>query len=449
LLGPVRAWLDEAELALGQPRQRAVFAVLAMHANKTVSREQLIDAIWGDEPPTNAAGGMHTYVAGLRRVIEPDRAPRAAGQVLVGHAAGYRLRVDTALLDVNVFEQLLAEARTLPAEGSVAGLFEALDLWQGVPFAGVPGPFVEVERTRLEQLRLAAVEGLAEAKLRLGRHLEVAADLSALAREHPLCERLRVLQMLALYRCGRQADALHVYVEVRRQLVDELGIEPGRELRRMHQDVLTSAAELDLKRARIDMPMTLVGTAALISPAIKDLGDPATQSDHRTPRRVLQRASVPALLVGEVPVLSGSAAPAGRTTAPAPALSTAPAASDQTLVPGDDDRFVADVTIPDGTNIHTGQQFTKIWEIQNTGTVLWRDRYLQRQGLNEGRGLCTSAARVPIRTTKAGEYVRISVTFTAPPLPGSCYVNWMMVDADGHLAFPTKGGLYMTVNITE
>jgi DNA-binding SARP family transcriptional activator len=447
VLGPVRAWRGEAELMLGQPRQRAVLAVLAVHANKTVSREQLIDAVWGDQPPTNAAGGVHTYVAGLR-VIEPDRCPREAGQVLVGHGAGYRLRVDPALLDVNIFEQLLANARTLPADGWLARLLEALDLWQGVPFASVPGPFVETERIRLEQLRLAALEDLAAAKLRLGRHPEVAADLSALTREHPLRERLRALQMLALYRCGRQADALRVYVEVRRQLVDELGIEPGRELQQMHQDVLLNAANLDPERTRVEAP-TAVGDAALISPETNGWGDPTTQSGHRPRRLVRRQASVAALLIGAVLILSGPAAPAHRATPQAPTPSTASQHSAEPLVPGDNDRFIADVTIPDGTTVHTGQQFTKTWEIQNTGTMPWHNRFLQRQGLLDGPGLCASVARVPVQETQPGQDVRISVTFTAPKLPGSCYVDWKIVDANGHLTFPHKAGLYVTVNVTD
>ncbi len=122
---------------------------------------------------------------------------------------------------------------------------------------------------------------------------------------------------------------------------------------------------------------------------------------------------------------------------------------DRPLVAGDDSRFVADVTIPDGTSVRVGERFTKVWEIQNTGRVPWRGRSLQRQGVLDAPGLCHSPERVPIPYTQPGDHVRIAVDFVAPSLPGSCRVDWKMVDAGLHLTFPNKQGLYVIVNVVE
>jgi hypothetical protein len=125
-----------------------------------------------------------------------------------------------------------------------------------------------------------------------------------------------------------------------------------------------------------------------------------------------------------------------------------PDPGDRPLIPCDDDRFIADVTIPDGTTVHANQRFDKVWEIQNTGLVPWRGRYLQRQGVLQGPGICTSAPRVPIPATIPGDDVDISVLFTAPSLPGSCRVDWKMTDGRGRLYFPDRAGLYITINVT-
>jgi Ig-like domain from next to BRCA1 gene/Helix-turn-helix domain len=133
---------------------------------------------------------------------------------------------------------------------------------------------------------------------------------------------------------------------------------------------------------------------------------------------------------------------------PAVSCPKRPDPGDRPLVPCDDDRFVADVTIPDGASVRAGYTFVKTWEIQNTGLVPWQGRYLTRQGLLTGPGLCDSAPRVAIPSTKPGQDVRISVTFTAPSLPGSCRVDWKMTDGQGRLYFPDRAGLYVIVNVT-
>jgi DNA-binding SARP family transcriptional activator len=256
VLGPVTAWREEREVTAGQPRQLAVLGVLAMRANRVVSRGELVDAVWGEQPPATAEGGIYTYIAGLRRVLEPDRplrAPdrsrRAPASVLVTAGGGYMLRLASGSLDADCFEQLLSQVRALRAQGDLAGaaraVDEALALWRGPAFAGVPGPFAEAERQRLGELRTAAIEERGDLLLAQGRSAEAVAELTVLGAEHPLRERARGLLMVGLYRCGRQAEALQLFRDVRDQLADELGIDPSAELTHIHQQVLAMDPALD------------------------------------------------------------------------------------------------------------------------------------------------------------------------------------------------------------
>jgi DNA-binding SARP family transcriptional activator/tetratricopeptide (TPR) repeat protein len=250
VLGPVTVWNGGEELRVGQPRQQAVLGILAMRANRVISRGELVDAVWGQEPPASAEGGIYTYVAGLRRIIEPTRSARGPGRVLVSSGAGYVLHLVPGQPDAVAFEQHLARARQLRRSGDAVGAVDALEnalgLWRGVAFAGVPGPFAETERVRLAELRSGAAEEQADVLLTLGRHEEVVPDLTALVADHPLRERMRGLLMIALYRSGRHAEALRVFADGRRVLAEELGIDPGTDLARIHQQVLTSDPALDL-----------------------------------------------------------------------------------------------------------------------------------------------------------------------------------------------------------
>ncbi|HEX7305086.1 AfsR/SARP family transcriptional regulator [Lentzea sp.] len=245
LLGALAATLDGQELTLGPPRQRAVLAVLALRANHVVSRSELIDAVWGDDPPASADNGIHTYVAGLRRLFEPGRASRAPSSVLLSTDSGYLLRLPPGSSDAALFRTYLDEAGRLrddPAE-ALSAFDRALGLWRGIALDGVPGPFAAVERARLAELRLTAVEQRAALMLSVGREAEVAAELTTLVSAHPLRERLHGLLMSALYSGGRQAEALAVFSDLRRLLVEELGIEPGPELRRLHEQLLAGRHE--------------------------------------------------------------------------------------------------------------------------------------------------------------------------------------------------------------
>ena len=283
---------------MGQPRQQAVLGILAMRANRVISRGELVDAVWGQDPPASAEGGIYTYVAGLRRVFEPNRSLRGPGRVLVSSGAGYVLHLVPGQPDAVAFEQDLGRARQLRKAGDLASavvaLNSALSLWRGIAFAGVPGPFAETERVRLGELRSAASEERADVLLSLGRHEEVVPDLTAMVADHPLREQLRGLLMIALYRCGRHAEALRVFAEGRRVLADELGIDPGSDLSRIHQQVLTGDPALTVPASPV--LVTLDGDAAGIGSAL---------GDGRRPRAEAVVTPVPAQLPLDAPGFSG------------------------------------------------------------------------------------------------------------------------------------------------
>ncbi|MFD7659871.1 BTAD domain-containing putative transcriptional regulator [Actinosynnema sp. NPDC059797] len=241
VLGPVRAWLGEDELPLGPARQRAVLALLAARANRVVSRHELVDGLWGDAPPASAVGSLHTYVSGLRRALGPVR------DALVSQTSGYSLRLADGAVDAEVFDRCRSRARLLADSGdhraARVALDEALGLWLGEAYSGVPGPFAEVERRRLDELRLSALEMRARAALELGAHREVVAELTGLVGEHPWHESLWEVLMLALDRSGRHAEALEAFRDARRALVDEQGVEPGPVLRELHQRIVTGTSE--------------------------------------------------------------------------------------------------------------------------------------------------------------------------------------------------------------
>ncbi|MFD9888061.1 BTAD domain-containing putative transcriptional regulator [Amycolatopsis sp. NPDC059027] len=242
VLGSVRAWRAGTEIDLGSAHRRAVFAVLAFSAGDTVSRHELVDALWGDEPPTSASGSIYTYVSGLRRAVDPDQAPRSGGGVLASTGSGYSLRIDRDSVDVHRFDALRADAVRQRNAGeplaAVADLDAALALYAGDVLSGVPGPFARAQRARLAELRLTVVESRAEILLELGRHAELVDELGALCREYPLREKPPALLMRALADAGRTAEALDVFEATSANLVEASGIEPGPELRRLHEHLL-------------------------------------------------------------------------------------------------------------------------------------------------------------------------------------------------------------------
>ncbi|MFE0026365.1 BTAD domain-containing putative transcriptional regulator [Amycolatopsis sp. NPDC059021] len=242
VLGPVRAWRAGTELDLGSAHRRAVFAVLAFSAGDTVSRHELVDALWGDEPPDSASGSIYTYVSGLRRALDPGQAPRSGGGTLASTGSGYSLRIDRDGVDVHRFDALRADAVRHRNAGeplaAVADLDAALALYSGDVLSGVPGPFARAHRARLAELRLTVVESRAEILLELGRHEELVDELNALCREYPLREKPPALLMRALADGGRTAEALDVFETTSTNLGEASGLEPGPELRRLHEQLL-------------------------------------------------------------------------------------------------------------------------------------------------------------------------------------------------------------------
>ncbi|MEU1289382.1 BTAD domain-containing putative transcriptional regulator [Kitasatospora sp. NPDC005856] len=251
VLGPVQAWLDGAPVSLGSPQQQAVLTTLLLHSGRPVTTQDLVDALWGDRPPTQAVAALRTYVSRLRSVIEPRREVRRPSELLVSVADGYALRIPGEALDLTVFERLCAEAAAARTNGDRQEahrlLDEALRLFSGRPLTGVPGPYADTQRQRLAERQVAAAEDLCAAALDIGRHAEIVGELNNLTTEHPLRERLRELLMLALYRCGRQAEALGVYTDTRKLLIEELGVEPGVGLSTMHTRILAADPALTLQ----------------------------------------------------------------------------------------------------------------------------------------------------------------------------------------------------------
>jgi DNA-binding SARP family transcriptional activator len=240
VLGPIEVIEEERTVPLGGPKQRAVLGSLLLAANRVVPRDDLVAAVWGDSPPPTAGNALHVYVSRLRRALPPRR--------LETRPAGYLLHVQTGELDVERFETLVEEARRAAARGAAdaAGkLRGALVLWRGAPLEGVElGGFARAEVHRLEELHGTVLEERIEADLARGLDAELVGELEALVARHPFRERLRGQLMLALYRSGRQAEALEQYRVARQQLQDELGIEPDATLRRLHTAILRQTPEL-------------------------------------------------------------------------------------------------------------------------------------------------------------------------------------------------------------
>ncbi|MEU3300486.1 BTAD domain-containing putative transcriptional regulator [Streptomyces sp. NPDC006678] len=240
VLGPVRAWRPGQALPSGSPQQRALLAALLLREGRTATAAELIDAIWGDEPPSQALAAVRTYASRLRKILDPG--------VLVSESGGYAVRIPSDALDLHVAQVLVADAEKARAGGdrcqARALINKSLGLWDGEPLASVPGPYAEAQRARLEEWRLQLLETRLEMDLDLGCHAEAVSELTALTAAHPLRERLRELLMLALYRSGRQAEALAVYADTRRLLADELGVDPRPELSALQQRILQADAEL-------------------------------------------------------------------------------------------------------------------------------------------------------------------------------------------------------------
>ena len=255
ILGPLEVRGEGGQrLPLPSGRHRALLALLLLHANEVVPTERLIDELWAGQPTENAATALYGYVSQLRKALRDG-----GRQILHTRAPGYLIELEPAQLDATRAEALVADGRAAMRAGEPAQaatvLREALVLWRGPPLAELAyESFAQPEIRRLEELRLAALEERIEADLALGSHRDVIAELEALVAEQPLRERLRAQLMLALYRAGRQAEALAAYQDGRRALVEELGIDPSRPLQELEQAILRQDPELDPVAQRPPMP---------------------------------------------------------------------------------------------------------------------------------------------------------------------------------------------------
>ncbi|MFF2651876.1 BTAD domain-containing putative transcriptional regulator [Streptomyces sp. NPDC058045] len=287
VLGPVRAWRDGEQLPSGSPQQRALLAALLLRGGRTATASELIDALWGEEPPSQALAALRTYASRLRKVFGPG--------VLLSESGGYALRATADTLDLLRAEELWALAEKARGSGDLARARvlgnQALGLWDGEPLANVPGPYAQTQRARLAEWRLQLLETRLDLDLEQGAHGEAVSELTALTAAHPLREKLRELLMLALYRCGRQAEALAVYADTRKLLAEELGVDPRPGLSELQQRILTADPHLaepagpaeEPAAARVrpaQLPATVpdfTGRAAFVA----ELGEVLAQADGR------------------------------------------------------------------------------------------------------------------------------------------------------------------------
>jgi DNA-binding SARP family transcriptional activator/tetratricopeptide (TPR) repeat protein len=263
VLGAVEARVDGALLDIGHLRQRCVLVALLVDANDAVPVDKLVDRVWGDRVPQRAAGTLRSYLSRLRKALA------AADVDIQRYPSGYLLRVDPKTVDLHWFHRLVTQARTADGALAVAMFEQALRLWRGEAFATLDTPWLNSEREALNRQRLAAELDRNDLALSGGEHARLLGELSARAAEYPLDERLAGQLMLALYRCGRQADALDVFRRVRLRLVDELGTDPSPPLQRLHHHLLTA------------------------DPAVIAPGTPGTASDPRSTTELSRQQTTP------------------------------------------------------------------------------------------------------------------------------------------------------------
>jgi DNA-binding SARP family transcriptional activator/streptogramin lyase len=304
ILGPLEVVEDGEPVALGTLKEQLVLGVLLLHANEFVSRERLIDDLWGEAPPPTARKAVNVYLSKLRKALA-----RGGAGPIVTASGGYRLQIDLDKLDAGRTQLLVASAREFVSNGeleSAAERFqEALSLWRGPTLAGLQlESRGRDEVARLDELRLAVLMDRIDCDLALGRHEQALGELGVLVREHPLRERLRAQQMLALYRADRQADALDAYAEARQTLVDDLGIEPSEALQRLQQAILRHDPSLETPEGTA-LVNGLVATKTAPPPT------PVTDAEVGEGRtRTRFRARRWQLVLATLVILSGSAAAA-------------------------------------------------------------------------------------------------------------------------------------------
>jgi DNA-binding SARP family transcriptional activator len=280
ILGPLEVLDADRPLPVVGPKQRSLLALLLLHVNQVVSSDRLIEELWPDEPPGSGAAALQASVSRLRKALGPG------GGLLVTAPPGYVLRLEPEALDLSRFERLVQKAGRADARRAAETLREALTLWRGPPLPDFAyEPFAQAAIARLEELRLLALEKRIGADLELGRHAELVPELELLVGQHPLREGLRLQLMLALYRTGRQADALDSYQKARRMLVDELGIEPSPALQGLEKAILRQDSSLELVSAE-PRPRSILA-AGLGGRALEPLLAVAEPLARKPPREVI------------------------------------------------------------------------------------------------------------------------------------------------------------------
>jgi DNA-binding SARP family transcriptional activator len=294
ILGPLEACADGRMLPVRGEKQKALLAILLLHANQVVSSERLVDELWPDEPPESGLTALQVRVSQLRKSLEVS----GARNPIITRAPGYVIQVESDELDVLRFERLTSQARRALEKGDpgtgAGRLRQALALWRGPALADfVYDPFAQTAIARLEELRIAALEQRIEADLALGEHADLVGELEALVGEHPLRERLRRQLMLALYRSGRQAEALEAYRDARQALVEHVGIEPGPALRELEKAILEQDSRLDhpetlgASRADIEAPERSILVVTLAAGDVEPLLSVAEPLARHPPRELI------------------------------------------------------------------------------------------------------------------------------------------------------------------
>jgi DNA-binding SARP family transcriptional activator len=287
VLGGLAAVQDDDVVDLGGPKQRAVLATLLAEPGRAVPPQRMVDQVWGDEPPPSAETSLQAYISNLRRVLEPGRKPREAPRVLVTQPGGYALLVDRGDVDLTVFEDLAADGHDLLRRGdpmaAVASLDAALSQWGGPPLPELTGvPWADEVAARLGQIRAQALEDRFDAGLAAGEHDVLVPRIESAIADEPFREHLRAQLALALYRSGRQRDALASLHEARRVLVDEVGIEPGPELRRLEAEILDQSPTLDAPPA-VERPAGAPLVSRRAQPSEQAQAEPSLDFDDERP----------------------------------------------------------------------------------------------------------------------------------------------------------------------
>src|SRR6478609_3299333 len=298
VIGPLQVSRAGRLLPLGSRQPRAVLAVLVCNTGHVVSRGSLVDALWGPEPPPGATASIHTHVSHLRQILEPERAPGAAPTVIVTHAAGYRLTIPETAIDVSRFQGLVSEGVTLLDErrpaAALAAFDAALSLWRGDVLGDLTGyAFVVPVAAGLNEIHAAALEGRIQALMDLGRDAAALGELDRLLAEHPLREGLHAQRMLALYRAGRQSEALEAYRQLRSRLDEQLGLDPSPAVRDLQGRIL-----------RHDPGLTNpapISSAAQQEPAEQDAAAGATAQPVTSPRAAVPPGPQPTTVPAAVP----------------------------------------------------------------------------------------------------------------------------------------------------